>query len=113
MLLHGLLVDAQAARGITLGIHVDEQRFLAKVGKAGGQVDRGSGFTHSSLLIGDGNDLTHDTPYLMKIGAGNEARGPEMPKRKDNRVQGMQRHYSKKKNVLASRKDGQLFHVKH
>ncbi len=51
--------DAEAAAGVALRVHVDEQHALALGGQGSGQVHRRGGLAHAALLIGDCQDATH------------------------------------------------------
>ena len=53
----GDLFHADAAGGIGLRVQVKKQHALTDGGKAGGQIDGSGGFSHASLLIGNGNDF--------------------------------------------------------
>jgi len=54
---HVFSVNAHAAGGIGLRIQVNDQDFLLQLGQGGGQVDGRGGFSHSPLLVGDGDDF--------------------------------------------------------
>ena len=54
---------ADAARRIGLGVAIDEQYVLVGDGKGSGQIDGGSGLTHATFLIYDGDDLSHLRSY--------------------------------------------------
>ena len=46
-------LDAEAGRGVALGIEIDDQHFLADRGQRGAEIDRGGGLADPALLIGD------------------------------------------------------------
>lgn len=52
----GGALAADAAGGIGLGVHVDEQDALACGGESGAEVDDGCGLANPALLVGDGDD---------------------------------------------------------
>ena len=47
---------ADAARGVGLGVEVDEQDLLARQGEGGGQIDGRRGLADAAFLVGDGDD---------------------------------------------------------
>ena len=49
-------VDAQAGRGVPLGVEVDHQHPVAELGERGAQVHGGGRLAHAPLLVGDGED---------------------------------------------------------
>jgi len=49
----------ETARGVALGVAVNEQDFSAVEGQGGGQIDRRGGLSDSTLLICDGDNLRH------------------------------------------------------
>lgn len=55
-------LDAEPAGGIGLRIKVDEENALSEFGKSCGQVNGGSGFSHTSFLVGNGDD-SHRRDY--------------------------------------------------
>src|SRR3546814_3262922 len=58
------LVDAQAGRGVALGIEIDQQDAKPGGGQPRGQIDGSGGFSDAALLIGDGN-TDHPRPFLL------------------------------------------------
>ena len=56
----GVLRQAERDRGVALRVEVDEQRAVARVRDARGQVHGGGGLAHAALLIGDGVDGAHE-----------------------------------------------------
>jgi hypothetical protein len=52
---------------MTLGVHVDEEGFLAESCEARGQVDARGGFSATALLIDNGDD-PHGEPSLAMSG---------------------------------------------
>ncbi len=54
-------IDAEAGRGIALGIEVDDQHPLADRGERGAEIDGGRGLADAALLIGDGKDARSRT----------------------------------------------------
>ena len=52
-----LAFQADAARGVALGVAVDEQDGAAGKGECGGQIDRRRGLADAALLICDGDNL--------------------------------------------------------
>src|SRR5690606_27185537 len=54
-----VLIDAEAARSVSLGVHVDDERASLCDGEARAQVDRSGRLPDPALLIGDGNDAGH------------------------------------------------------
>jgi hypothetical protein len=50
---------SNTARGVPLGVAINEQGPLFGDGETSGEVDSGSGFSHPALLISDGYDFTH------------------------------------------------------
>jgi hypothetical protein len=61
---HGLVkrlplevAKAEGAGGVSLGVDVGEKDAGAAFGQCGGEIDGGGGFTHSALLVGDGDDF--------------------------------------------------------
>ncbi len=52
-------VDADAAGGVALRIDVEEQHTLFGGGERGGQIDRRRCFADAALLIGNGDDFSH------------------------------------------------------
>ena len=57
-----ILVDTAAHGGIALRIQIDHQHLAPGGGHGGGQIHTGGGFTHSTLLVGYGNDFSHTIP---------------------------------------------------
>ena len=57
-------VDAEADGGVALRVDVDEQRLVAGLGDAGGDVDGGGGLADPALLVRDGVDGAHAAPTL-------------------------------------------------
>jgi hypothetical protein len=57
--LAGLTFEAEAAGEICLGVEVNEQDALIGEGEGCREIDGGSGFSDSALLVGDGDDATH------------------------------------------------------
>ncbi len=55
----GVLVDAEPEGGVGLGVHVHQQRLVAGLGDASGQVDGSRGLAHPALLVGDRVDGPH------------------------------------------------------
>jgi hypothetical protein len=54
---------AHAGGSVALRIKVDQQGAPSGGGKGGGQIDRGGGFAHSALLVGNGNADHGVTPF--------------------------------------------------
>ncbi len=52
-----ILGEADRSGGVALGIEIHEEHATALAGEAGCEVDGGGGFTHTTFLIGDGDDL--------------------------------------------------------
>ena len=48
---------AHATGGIGLRIEIEKQNTLTECGEAGGEIDGGGGFSHTTFLIGDGDDF--------------------------------------------------------
>ncbi|CAB4711323.1 unannotated protein [freshwater metagenome] len=46
-----MVVDPQPSRGIALGIKIDEEYAISKIGKSRTQIDSGRGLAHTALLI--------------------------------------------------------------
>jgi hypothetical protein len=53
---------SESAGGVSLGIAVDDQSTLFRSGERGAEVDRGGGFSNSTLLICDCDNASHETP---------------------------------------------------
>ena len=49
-------LDAEAGRGVALGVEIDDQHALAAGGEGGRQVDGGGGLADSALLVRHGDD---------------------------------------------------------
>src|SRR5262245_58909299 len=49
--------NADAARGVRLRVHVDEEGPALGCGQAGSEIDRSRGLTDTALLVGDGDDV--------------------------------------------------------
>jgi hypothetical protein len=43
----------QAGCGVSLRVEIDEQGWAIRQGKAGGEIDRGRGFSDAALLVND------------------------------------------------------------
>jgi len=52
-------LQAKAAGGVALGVHIHHQHPLALGSNAGAEVHGGGCFAHPALLVCDGNDLAH------------------------------------------------------
>jgi hypothetical protein len=53
------LIHPQPGGGIALGVHVNEEDALSKVGERGPEADRSGGLPDAALLVDDGYDVTH------------------------------------------------------
>ena len=53
--------EAQAAGGVPLRVHVDQEHAMAEPRQARGEVDRRGRLGHAALLIGQAEDLAHKT----------------------------------------------------
>ena len=51
--------DAEAARGVSLGIHIDHQNFFALCGDLRRKIHTGGRFTNAALLVGKGHNFSH------------------------------------------------------
>ena len=49
-------VDAEAGRGVALGVEVDDEHPEARLGQGRAEVHRGRGLPDAALLVGDGDD---------------------------------------------------------
>ncbi len=49
--------EADAAGGVGLRIEIKQQHALAERGETGGEIDGGGGFSHTTFLVGDGDDF--------------------------------------------------------
>ena len=61
-----VLLRADRAGGVALGIEVDEEDALARLGEVGAEIDGGGRLAHSPLLIRENDDLPHrkrNTPF--------------------------------------------------
>ena len=54
-----VLVHAEAAGGVALGVEIHQQNPLANLPQSGGKIDRSCGFAHTALLIGHYNASCH------------------------------------------------------
>ena len=57
-----VLGEAEADGRVGLGVDVDEERRVAGLRDAGGDVDRGRRLPHAALLVRDGVDGSHRPP---------------------------------------------------
>jgi hypothetical protein len=55
-------LKAEARAGVGLGIAIDEEDFEAFERQAGSKIDGRGGFSHTSLLIHETDDLAHGIP---------------------------------------------------
>ena len=55
-------VDPEAARGISLGVKIDDEDPLAGEGKSGREIDYGRRLADAAFLVGTGDRLTHSGP---------------------------------------------------
>jgi hypothetical protein len=53
----GGLLKAEGAGGVCLRVEVEQENRMPRFSDGGGEIDRGGGFTHAPLLVGDGDDL--------------------------------------------------------
>ena len=60
-----LALLADAAGRVALGIAIDEQHALVGEGERGGQIDRRGGLSDATLLVCDGDNLSHISIGLM------------------------------------------------
>ena len=58
--------DAQAAGSVGLRVQVNDEDFLFQLGQGGGQVDSRGGFSHSSFLVGDGDDFHEENGAMAR-----------------------------------------------
>ena len=65
----GLPSQADAARQITLWVHVHEQHLLVRQREGRREVDGGRGLADAALLVGDGNDTAPHAKAPKKMGA--------------------------------------------
>ncbi len=65
-MLYGILVETDSARGVGLGIHIDEKCFLFGGGQTGGEIHRRGGLPYAPLLIGNRNYLVQWLPLSTK-----------------------------------------------
>ncbi len=56
--------DAEPRGRVRLRIEIDHEHTLLGDDETRGQVDRGRGFTHATLLVGNGDDSTHSRHRL-------------------------------------------------
>ena len=57
----GGAVDPEAARGVALGIEVDDEDAVTEESQIGCEIDHGGGLPDAALLIGAGDRLAHST----------------------------------------------------
>ena len=57
-------VDPEAARGVALGIEVDDEDAITGEGQIGCEIDHRGGLPDAALLIGAGDRLAHSGPPL-------------------------------------------------
>ena len=55
-------VDSEAARGISLGVEIDDEDPLAGEGESGREIDYGRRLADAAFLVGTGDRLTHSGP---------------------------------------------------
>jgi hypothetical protein len=58
--MNDVLLYAYTARGVALGVAVDEESLLLRCRQRCGKINRGSGLAHPSFLICYTYDFTHD-----------------------------------------------------
>src|SRR5689334_20562077 len=63
-----IALDADAARGISLRVRVDQQRLALRGGEGRREVHRGRRFSDAALLVGDGDYARHLVRYCITIG---------------------------------------------
>src|SRR5205085_6228555 len=63
----GPLIDPDPARGISLGIEVDEEDAFAVEGKRGGKIDGRCGLAYATLLVDDCENFAQNNSTLQEI----------------------------------------------
>src|SRR5215831_17917073 len=73
--------QAKSTRGVRLGVAVDQQGLDLLRGKRRGEVDRSGGLAHTTLLVGNSDDASHDdvswrparalAEYFARVSRGN------------------------------------------
>jgi hypothetical protein len=58
----GRLVEAEAAGGVALGVHVHEEHAAAEGGEASAEVHGGGGLADAAFLVDDCDDAAHFAP---------------------------------------------------
>ena len=62
----GLGLFPDAARGVGLGVEVDEQDLVAGEGEGGGEIDGGSGLSDAAFLVSDSDYCAHGVPSVPR-----------------------------------------------
>jgi hypothetical protein len=57
----------QEAGGVTLGVNVDDQHSLLASGQRVSQIRGYRGFSDTTLIVNDGDDLARHAPFLQDI----------------------------------------------
>jgi hypothetical protein len=57
----------QKAGGVTLGVNVDDQHSLLASGQRMGEIHGYGGFSYTTLVIDNGDDLSLHAPFLQDI----------------------------------------------
>ena len=65
--------EAEADRGVALRVGVDQQRLVARLGDAGGDVDGRGGLADAALLVRDRVDGAHCALETSERGGGDRA----------------------------------------
>ena len=68
-------LDAEAARGVTLGIHINHKNLFSLFGDLRRDIDAGRRFTDAALLVGKGDDFSHKKSFPSLGGVNWSARG--------------------------------------
>lgn len=71
-------LDAEAARGVTLGIHINHKNLFSLFGDLRRDIDAGRRFTDAALLVGKGDDFSHKKSFPSLGGVNWSARGEKM-----------------------------------
>ena len=80
-LLSGDPGKAYPAGGVALRIEVEQKRVLVREGQAGGHVDRGGGFAHTSFFAGNGEVLENSKVTCPSHSGSNGVTFTIMPQR--------------------------------
>jgi hypothetical protein len=59
-----VLRDAKSAGGVALGVGVEQEGTSLGDGEGGRQVHRGRSLADATLLVGDGDDMSHEAESL-------------------------------------------------